>query len=65
LADINHGKEIEMEHPHHKTADDQLVTDGAAAMRKTILATRRVMSVPKAKVDAMMAKRKGREGKQK
>jgi hypothetical protein len=47
-----------MRRPHQKTAEDVLVTDGAAAMRKTILATRAALSVPKAKIDAMMAKEK-------
>lgn len=47
-----------MKQPHHKTADDVLVANGAAAMRKTILATRAAMGVPKAKIDAMMAKDK-------
>jgi hypothetical protein len=44
--------------PHQKSATDILVTDGAAAMRKTVLATRAAMGVPKAKIDAMMAKEK-------
>ncbi len=47
-----------MKHSHLKTADDILVTDGAAAMRNTIQATREALSVPKAKIDAMMAKEK-------
>ena len=47
-----------MKQPHPKTANDVLVTDGAEAMRKTILATRAAMAVPKAKIDAMMAKEK-------
>jgi hypothetical protein len=49
----------------HKSADDQLVSDPAAAMRKTILATRGAITVPKAKVDAMMAKEKAGKGKHK
>lgn len=47
-----------MKRSNLKTADDLLVTDGAAAMRKAILATRGALSVPKAKIDAMMAKEK-------
>jgi hypothetical protein len=47
-----------MKQTQHKSATDVLVTDGAAAMRKTVLAARAAMTVPKAKVDAMMAKEK-------
>ena len=42
----------------YKSATDVLVTDGAAAMRKTVLATRGALAVPKSKIDAMMAKEK-------
>jgi hypothetical protein len=54
-----------MRQPHQKTATDVLVTDGAAAMRKTVLATRAAMAVPKAKIDAMMAKEKAGKHKRK
>ena len=50
-----------MKHTH--TKDDELVSDGAAAMRKTILATRGALAVPKAKIDAMMAKEKAGKSK--
>jgi hypothetical protein len=49
-----------MKHPHQKNADDQLVSDPAAAMRRTIQATRGALAVPKAKIDAMMAKEKAK-----
>lgn len=48
-----------------KTADDVLVTDGAAAMRRTIAATRGALAVPKAKIDAGMAREKTRRAKNK
>ena len=54
-----------MKRPHQKTADDVLVTDGAAAMRKTILATRGALAVPKSKIDAEMAKEKSGRAKRK
>jgi hypothetical protein len=54
-----------MKRLHTKTATDILVTDGAAAMRKTILATRGALAVPKSKIDAMMAKEKSGRGKRK
>lgn len=43
-----------------KTPNDVLVSDPDAAMQRTILATRGAMSVPKAKVDAMMTKEKNK-----
>jgi hypothetical protein len=49
----------------HKSATDVLVTDGAAAMRKTVLATRGALAVPKSKIDAMMAKEKAGKHKRK
>jgi hypothetical protein len=48
-----------------KHADDVLVTDGAAAMRKTILATRGALAVPKSKIDALMEKEKNGRHKRK
>jgi hypothetical protein len=50
---------------HSHTKDDVLVSDGAAAMRRAVLATRGAMTVSKAKVDAMMAKEKAGKGKHK
>jgi len=44
---------------------DVIVTDPDAAMRKTILATRGALSVPKAKIDAAMAKEKNGKHKHK
>ena len=43
---------------HTPTKDDELVSDGAAAMRKTVLATRGALAVPKARIDALLAKEK-------
>jgi hypothetical protein len=36
-----------MKHANQKTANDQLVTDPEAAMRRTMEATRHILSVPK------------------
>lgn len=47
-----------MNRPNFKTASESLVDDAAAAMQKTIQATRQALSVPKAKIDAMLAKEK-------
>jgi hypothetical protein len=45
--------------------NDIIVTDSDAAMRKTILATRGALSVPKSKIDAAMAKEKNGKHRQK
>jgi hypothetical protein len=50
-----------MKLPQSKT--DVIVTDPDAAMRKAVLVTRGALSVPKAKIDAVMAKENN--GKQK
>lgn len=47
-----------MNRPNLKTANDTLVDDPDAAMRKTIQVARQALTVPKAKIDAMMAKEK-------
>jgi hypothetical protein len=52
-----------MNHHNTKSPDDELVTDGAAAMRKTILATRGALAVPKAKIDAKLAKERNGKAK--
>jgi hypothetical protein len=57
--------EVCMKRATTKTADDILVSDGAAAMRKTILATRGALAVPKAKIEAEMAKEKTGKSKHK
>jgi hypothetical protein len=49
----------------HKSANDVLVSDPDAAMRKTILATRGALAVPKSKIDAMLAKEKADKSKRK
>jgi hypothetical protein len=49
----------------HKSANDVLVTDGAAAMQKTILAARGAMAVPKTKIDAALAREKTGKSKRK
>jgi len=54
-----------MKRAHMKHATDVLVTDGAAAMRKTILATRGALAVPKSKIDAMMAREKAGRSRRK
>jgi hypothetical protein len=54
-----------MKRSHQKAATDILVSDGAAAMRKTILATRGALAIPKSKIDAMMAKERSGRGKRK
>jgi hypothetical protein len=43
-----------------KNANDMLVSDPDAAMQRTIAATRGALSVPKTKVDAMLAKEKAK-----
>ena len=48
-----------MTRPTHKSADEPLVDDADEAMRKTILATRQALAVPKPKIDAMLAREKG------
>ena len=47
-----------MTRPTHKSADEPLVDDADEAMRKTILATRQALAVPKPKIDAMLAREK-------
>ena len=54
-----------MKQPHQKTVNDVLVSNGAAAMQKTILATRAALAVPKSKIDAMLAKEKSGKHKRK
>jgi hypothetical protein len=54
-----------MSRPRLKPANEQLVDDAAAAMRKTMDAARRALSVPKTKIDAMLAKGKAGKGKRK
>jgi len=50
-----------MKQSHPKSSSDVLVSDPDAAMQRTILAARGAMAVPKAKVDAMMAKEKSKQ----
>jgi hypothetical protein len=54
-----------MNRPNLKSADDRLVDDPAAAMQRTIAAARKALSVPKAKIDAMLAKEKAGKHKHK
>jgi hypothetical protein len=45
-----------MDRPNLKSADEQLVDDPAAAMQRTILATRQALAVPNSKIDATLAR---------
>jgi hypothetical protein len=48
-----------------KLPDDVLVSDPDAAMQRTIAATRGAMSIPKSKIDAMLAKEKTTKNRRK
>lgn len=54
-----------MNRPNLKTADEPLVDDPAAAMQRTILAARKALAVPKAKIDAVLAREKAGKSKHK
>jgi hypothetical protein len=54
-----------MRERHTKSATDVIVSDPDAAMRRTILATRGALAVPKAKIDAMLTKEKTGKSKRK
>jgi hypothetical protein len=47
-----------MNRPDLKSADAPVVDDPAAAMQRTIEVTRKALAVPKAKIDAALAKEK-------